>query len=121
MEKWLIISLALVYLTSFIDAFGMSMIIPILPKYTDHFGSSTTEYGICFASYAIAQFFSLIIMGKLSDKCGRKILLLASLFGSCTGPFLQALCNSTWTFTAARFYTGCLGGSMTISYAYRQS
>lgn len=118
MEKNLIISLILVYLTSFIDAFGQSMIIPILPKYTNYFGSSTIEYGICFASYAVSQFFSYIIMGKLSDLYGRKLLLLISLFGSTTGPFIQAICNNIWTFTAARFYTGCLGGNSTISYAY---
>lgn len=94
------------------------MIIPILPRYSKHYGSSTFEHGITFSSYSIAQFISLSIMGFLSDKFGRKPLLLASLVGSTFGPIFQGFCWNTWSFIAGRFVTGALGGSSTIGYAY---
>lgn len=85
MNKLLLVSIILVCLTAFIDAVGQSMIIPILPKYKVYFNGTTMEYGICFAAYATAQFFSLIVMGRLSDRFGRKPLLIASLCGSSFG------------------------------------
>lgn len=118
MNKKFIISYAILYATVFIDAFGSSMIVPILPQFSKHFGSSTIEHSITYAAYSFAQFISVIIMGKLSDIYGRKPLLIASLIGSSFGPIIQGFCNSTWTFVVARFFTGALGGSSTIGYAY---
>lgn len=118
MNKKFIISLVILYLTVFMDNFGTSMVVPILPQYSKEFGSSSFEHGITFSSYAIAQFVSMSVMGWLSDKYGRKKLLIVSLIGSVFGPILQGFCKSTWTFILARFLTGAFSGSSTIGLAY---
>lgn len=82
-----IASLAIVYASVFIDAFGVSMIVPILPTLQRHYSMNTMEYSITYAAYCTAQFFSMIIMGKLSDILGRKKLLITSLVGTSLGIF----------------------------------
>lgn len=57
-------------------------------------------------------------MGSLCDKFGKRVLLITSLFGSSTGAFLQSLCKTNWQFILARAYTGALGGSNTVAFAY---
>lgn len=80
-------SLAIVYASVFIDAFGVSMIVPILPTLQTYYGMTTMQYSITYAAYCTAQFFSMIIMGKLSDILGRRKLLITSLVGTSFGIF----------------------------------
>lgn len=114
----LCVSLGIIYLIVFFDCNGVSMIVPILPKYSDKFGSSSFIHGITFIAYPTTGFFSTMIMGWLSDKYGRKPLLVASIVGSCLGAIFQFLANKHWEFILARCFTGALGGSMTVASSY---
>lgn len=88
------VSIFLVFATSFIDNVAGSLVIPILPEYSNYYGATTVEHGIIFSSYPFAQTLSinienynlgLALMGWLSDRYGRKPVLLLSLIGSSFG------------------------------------
>ncbi|KAK8809756.1 hypothetical protein WA158_000699 [Blastocystis sp. Blastoise] len=108
----------MVNLAVFMDAFGYSFSVPIIPFFSQKLGGSSTEIGLTLTSYALFQTISVVLMGTLSDSLGRKLLLLISLFGSFTGPLLQSFSWSMWAFIVFRGYTGFLGGSQTIGQAY---
>lgn len=80
-------------LIQFLNSIGFSMITPMLPTYKKYYNCSSFVYGLISSSYGAAQFISrniplfqgLIILGKLSDRIGRKKILLISLLGSCAG------------------------------------
>ncbi|KAK8797099.1 hypothetical protein WA158_004309 [Blastocystis sp. Blastoise] len=124
--------LIIVYLTVFIDSIGFSFVIPTLPYIIKDLGGSATELGYTASIYALTQaiskesLFILVIhcdlgavaLGALSDKFGRRPYLILSLFGSWTGPLLQALSPNLALFIVTRAYTGLLGGSQTIGQAY---
>lgn len=114
----LCVALGIIYLIVFFDCNGVSMIVPILPKYSDKFGSSSFVHGLTFIAYPTTGFFSTIIMGWLSDKFGRRPLLIASIIGSCIGAIFQFLSNKHWQFILARAFTGSLGGSMTVASSF---
>ena len=94
-------NLILVFLTVFIDCLGNSLTIPIMPFLMSDLGGGSEELGILYSSYCITQIFSTFaslflwfvfhcvlgvwIMGTLSDKYGRKLFLIISLFGSWCG------------------------------------
>ncbi|KAK8812472.1 hypothetical protein WA158_007706 [Blastocystis sp. Blastoise] len=108
----------MVNLAVFMDAFGYSFSVPIIPFFSKMLGGSSTEVGLTLTSYALFQTISVVFMGTLSDRFGRKLLLLISLFGSFTGPLFQSFSWSMWAFIVFRGYTGLLGGSQTIGQAY---
>ncbi|KAK8800725.1 hypothetical protein WA158_000050 [Blastocystis sp. Blastoise] len=110
--------LILVFLTVFIDAAGFSFVLPILPTLTSSLGGGSVEMSLLSSCYALTQALSAYIMGTLSDKYGRRAFLLLSLFGSVSGPLLQAFCGNIPLLVLCRAYTGLLGGSQTIGQAY---
>ncbi|KAK8797636.1 hypothetical protein WA158_005982 [Blastocystis sp. Blastoise] len=111
-------SLILVYATAFIDQLGYSFILPVIPYYTDALHGTSFELGILIASYAFTQAISALVMGSLSDRFGRRPFIILSLFGSLTGPILQAISSTMWQFIFSRAYTGLFAGSVTLGQAY---
>mmetsp|Transcript_19662 Transcript_19662/g.29353 ORF Transcript_19662/g.29353 Transcript_19662/m.29353 type:complete len:360 (-) Transcript_19662:21-1100(-) len=111
-------SLFVAYLSVFIDMLGLSLIIPIIPFLALRFGADSTALGYIYASYNGAQMISVPITGYLSDKYGRKPMILASLFGSFIGFLIQGLAQDILTFCLGRALTGLFGGSVPIVNAY---
>ena len=72
----------ILFLIVFIDLVGFGVIIPLLPFYGVHFGATPTEVTWMMACYSLAQFFVSPILGRLSDRVGRRPVLLVSLVGS---------------------------------------
>ncbi len=70
-----------IYLTTFINIVGFGMVFPLLPFYAQHFNANETTIGLLAASYAIAQFLLAPIWGRLSDRFGRRPILIAGTFG----------------------------------------
>lgn len=72
-------SLLLLFSVVFIDMVGFGFIIPLLPDYIARFGGAPALVGLLASAYALGQFFAALVVGRLSDKYGRKPLLLISI------------------------------------------
>ena len=79
--------LLIIFITVFIDLVGFGIVIPVLPFYAEgtKFGATPREVGFLFASYSIMQLIFAPVMGRLSDKYGRRPVLLISILGTCCG------------------------------------
>lgn len=117
-RRQLLRALFTVYLSVFIDMMGVSLIIPIIPFLAIELDATDTQVGYIFAAYAAAQMISTPITGRLSDKIGRRPLLLASLLGSCGGFLMQGLARSVGFLIFARAAAGAFGGSIPIAQAF---
>ena len=102
----------------FIDLIGFGMIIPILPLYAQRFQATEWQIGILLASYSFMQFLASPVLGWLSDRYGRKPVLLCSLVGSAAGYLLMANAESLGMLFAARILAGIAGASVGTASAY---
>jgi MFS family permease len=71
--------LLIIFITVFIDLIGFGIVIPVLPLYAQKFGASEMVIGLLLAIYSVMQFIFAPILGKLSDRVGRRPVLLLSL------------------------------------------
>jgi DHA1 family tetracycline resistance protein-like MFS transporter len=110
--------LASIFLIVFIDLLGFSIILPLLPYYAETFGASPFVIGLLTASYAAAQFLGAPLMGRLSDRYGRRPILLLSIAGTLVGFVMLALANSLFGLFASRILDGVTGGNITVAQAY---
>lgn len=94
------------YLTTFITIIGFGMIFPLLPFYVRQFNTSEWTVGLLAASYAIAQFLLAPIWGRLSDRFGRKPIIVISLSGLSLSFFLFGLSNNLFELFAIRILQG---------------
>ena len=107
-----------IILVVFIDLLGFSLILPLLPYYAETFQASEFVTGLLVAAYAAAQLIGAPILGRLSDRYGRRPLLLASIFGTFLGFLLLGFANTLWMLFAARVIDGFTGGNLSIAQAY---
>ncbi|HLZ71395.1 MAG TPA: MFS transporter [Dehalococcoidia bacterium] len=110
--------LAVVYLTVFIDLLGFSIILPLLPFYAEHYGATGVWVGALLSAYSAVQFVSAPILGRVSDRVGRRPVLLASLAGSAASLALTGAAHSLWLLLAGRALAGLFGGSIATGQAY---
>ncbi len=97
---------AIVFLTIFLDLVGFGIIIPIQPFYAETFGASATVVTLLGASYSFAQFIMLPFWGRLSDRVGRRPVLLVSIAVAAVGYLLFGLAGSLGMLFAARVLSG---------------
>ena len=107
-----------IFLIVFIDLLGFSIILPLLPFYAETFGANPTVVGLLVAIYAAAQMFSAPFLGRLSDRFGRRPLLLISIIGSALGFVLLGFANSLLILFIARLLDGLTGGNISVAQAY---
>lgn len=100
-----------------INSLGFGIIVPVLYAYGKTFGLTGTTLGVLTASFSIAQFFATPVLGSLSDKWGRKPLLVISLAGTCLSFLLFAEASSLWILFAARILDGLTGGNVSVAQA----
>lgn len=110
--------LASIFLIVFIDMLGFGLILPLLPYYAESFGASDTIIGLLVASYAAAQLIGAPILGRLSDRFGRRPVLLISLVGTLIGFLLLGFANTLLILFAARILDGLTGGNISVAQAY---
>ncbi|MCI0339425.1 MAG: MFS transporter [Acidobacteria bacterium] len=111
-----------IFIVVFVDLLGFSIILPLLPYYASKFGASPQTIGILIASYSFCQFIAAPILGHLSDRYGRRPILLYSQIGSCIGFILMGKALQMpnpllWLFVA-RITDGLSGGNLTVAQAY---
>jgi len=118
-------SILVIFLTVFIDLIGFGIVVPLVPLYSKHCGASGLIIGAIIASYSAMQFIFAPIWGRLSDRLGRRPILLTSTAGAAVSYALFAIAsgmqNSTaalWSMFAARAFAGVCGGNITVAQAY---
>jgi MFS family permease len=111
-------SLAVLFLTVFIDLIGFGMVIPFLSFYAREYGASGIKVGAVVGIYSIMQFFFAPVWGRLSDRVGRRPVILISLTASCTGYLLFAFTHSLTVLFASRVIAGIGGANIGTAQAY---
>ena len=112
--------LLVIFITVFIDLIGFGIVIPVLPFYVEgtRFNASASMVGLLFASYSIMQLLFTPILGRLSDKYGRRPILLISLMGTAAGFLILGLATSLWMLFLGRIIDGISGGNISTAQAY---
>jgi MFS family permease len=111
-------SLAVLFLTVFIDLIGFGMVIPFLSFYAREYGANGTTVGMVVGIYSIMQFFFAPVWGRLSDRIGRRPVILISLTASCIGYFLFAFSRSLTLLFLSRIIAGAGGANIGTAQAY---
>ncbi len=103
---------------TFVDVLGFTMLIPILPFYAEHFGASPTTVGAIYSTVAVASLLSSPFWGRLSDRIGRKGVLIAAQVAGLLGFSLLAAGTALWTVFVSRAIEGLGGGGLGVTQAY---
>ena len=125
-----------IFIVVFVDLLGFGLILPLLPYYAETFGASPLVIGFIVASYAAASLFGAPLMGRLSDRYGRRLILLLSVAGTFIGYLLLGFAAPIGSFLAnlvgshavnafiigvlfaSRILDGFTGGNITVAQAY---
>ncbi len=110
--------LLIIFLILFTEVLGFSSVMAIIPYLADDLGLNEFQIGLVLSIFSICQLFASPITGKLSDKYGRKPLLLFSQTSTFIGFFLLGIASNVWILVAARLVDGLLGSNMTVAQAY---
>jgi DHA1 family tetracycline resistance protein-like MFS transporter len=102
----------------FTEVLGFSSVMPIIPFLGISLGLDAFQIGLILSIFSICQLFASPITGKLSDRFGRKPLLLFSQTSTLIGFILLGLASNVWILVAARLVDGLLGSNMTVAQAY---
>ncbi|MDQ6766607.1 MAG: MFS transporter [Candidatus Eremiobacteraeota bacterium] len=103
---------------TFIDILGFSILLPILPYFVKSFGSSDVVVGLLFAVFAGCQFLAGPLWGNISDRIGRKKVLIVSQIGATIGWFMLAFAHTIGMVFLARVVEGVSGGNLSVTQAY---
>ncbi len=104
-------------LVNFINALSITILIPTIYLYGKQFHLTDLQTSFLFSMYSVAQFFATPIIGKLSDRFGRKPLLIISLAGTVLGNLLAGTATSAGMLFFARFLDGITGGNVSVAQA----
>jgi len=107
-----------IFLVVLVDILGLTLILPLLPFYAERFGASPIVVGLLGATFAACQLVSGPILGGLSDRFGRRPLLLVSQVGTFLGFLLLARADALWMVFVSRVIDGATAGNLTIAQAY---
>jgi multidrug resistance protein len=107
----------IIAIINFINSLSFTILIPTIYQYGREFQLSDVETSFLFAIFSIAQFFATPIIGKLSDRFGRKPLLIISLAGTVIGNLLAGTAPNAIVLFFARFLDGVTGGNISVAQA----
>lgn len=107
-----------IFLIVAVDVLGFTIILPLLPFYSERLGATPTVVGELVSSYALCQLIAGPILGQLSDRVGRRPILLISQAGTLGGFLLLAFSTHIWMLFVARMIDGATAGNLTIAQAY---
>jgi DHA1 family tetracycline resistance protein-like MFS transporter len=106
-----------IFLIVLVDVLGLTIILPLLPFYAEHFGASATQVGMLISTYALCQLIAGPILGRMSDSMGRKPLLIVSQLGTLVGFLILAYSTSLWMVFVARVIDGLTAGNLSLAQA----
>ena len=112
--------LVVIFTTVFIDLVGFGIVIPVLPFYAEgsRFNATPRTVGFLFASYSVMQLIFSPILGRLSDKHGRRPVLFISIIGTGIGFLILGFANTLWMLFLGRILDGITGGNISTAQAY---
>ena len=110
--------LVVIFLTIFVNLVGFGIIIPLLPFYAQTFGASPLTIGLLFAVFSACQLVAAPALGDLSDKYGRRPILIFSLAGTVVSFVMLAMAHSIAMLFVARIVDGLSGGNISTARAY---
>lgn len=117
-ERFITKPLLVIFLTILIDLIGFGIVIPLLPFYAARFDASPFDVGILVAVYSLMQFVFSPVLGSLSDKYGRRPILLLSIAGSAVGYLTIGLAGSLAVVFLGRILGGVTAGNLSTAQAY---
>jgi multidrug resistance protein len=109
---------AVIFFTVLIDLIGFGIVMPILPFSARGFGATGLAYGAVLAVYSFMQFVATALLGKLSDRIGRRPVLLTTMLFNAAGYALFAFAGSYWVLFLSRVVSGFAGGNISVAQAY---
>ena len=107
-----------ILLTVLVDVLGLAMVLPLLPFYATKFGADGLTVGLLFASFSLCQFVGAPVLGRLSDRVGRKPVLLVSQLGTVLGLLLVATAHRIEWLFIGRMLDGFTAGNLSTAQAY---
>ncbi len=107
-----------IFLIVLVDIFGLTLVIPLLAIYAERFGASALGATLLISIYAVCQLVSGPLLGRISDKVGRKPLLLVSQVGTFLGFILLARASALWMVYLSRVIDGSTAGNLSLAQAY---
>jgi DHA1 family tetracycline resistance protein-like MFS transporter len=110
--------LLVIFLTIFVNLVGFGIIVPLLPFYAETFGASPLVVGLLFAVFSLCQLVAAPILGDLSDRYGRRPILIVSLIGTVVSFVMLAVAQSVTMLFVARIVDGLSGGNISTARAY---
>lgn len=111
------LTLIIISIIAIVNALGYGIIIPLQYAYVERFGINTFWVGVLFAAYSLASFISTPIIGRLSDRFGRKSMLAYSVLGTAVSFFLMAIAHNAAMVFIARILDGISGGNISVAQA----
>src|SRR5215470_15356609 len=106
-----------IFLVVLVDVFALTLVIPLLAIYAEHFGATPFVATLLVSVFAVCQLVSGPLLGRISDRVGRKPMLLASQVGTCAGLLVMASANSLWLLYVARVIDGATAGNLSLAQA----
>lgn len=107
-----------IFLIVLVDVLGLTIILPLLPFYAESMGATPRIVGLLVSAYAICQLIAGPPLGHLSDRVGRRPVLLVSQMGTFVGFLILAYATNLWLVFLARIIDGLTAGNLTVAQAY---
>ena len=108
----------ILFLIVVVDLIGFGIIIPLLPFYAEFFDAGPATVGLIMATYSFTQFLAAPFWGRLSDRIGRRPVLLVSLAGTAAAYLWLGFADTLWALFAARAMGGFMAGNISAAFAY---
>ncbi len=106
-----------IFVIILVDLLGLTIIIPLMPLYATTYGGDAWTIGLLGATYPIAQFVGAPVLGRLSDRFGRRPVLLVSQIGTLIGFLLLGFANALWLLFLSRLIDGLSGANISTAQA----
>lgn len=111
-------SLWTIFLTVFLDLLGFGLVVPYLPGVARTYGATAFVATLLGAAYSLMQLFFVPFWGQLSDRTGRRPVLVISAFASAVGFLILARADTLWMLFAARIWNGIATSNISVAQAY---
>ena len=104
-----------IWTTVALDLVGFGIVVPILGRYAERYGASGFEVGLLFATFSLAQMVCAPFIGRLSDRIGRKPVIILSLVGTAIGSVITGAAGALWVLFLGRAIDGASGASVAVA------